>query len=512
MESQNEFFNKNIVITGASSGIGLSTAFYFLNSNANVVLACQDVKTMEKICKENKFLNAIILKADLEKQSQVEYFLSFITKLFPTIDVLINCAGIKLDSDIEKTYQQDFDYIMNLNLRSIFFILKELRPYFNKEASVINLSCLYGTRPMAGVISYAMSKAGLETLTKYAAAEMASLNIRINAISACPVDTNSLRYVKVSKDEIKYFKKKMESNIPLGRIARADDIVKVIVFLASKRSSRITGQIIKVDGGRSLTSSGYVHFKGTNNMNVKFEPDEVKIQNLLDNYRDKKILDKPITNKEELKKFVNENILKSNFSTRERYKDQNVGLIYYSVKESNSKLTDKYLKGSLPNMLLNYNIKGMSYNPQMKNYNNFPKVDKRQLYYSQINKSQFEEDNNNFKFQNYNNDIIDNKIEENPNENSNDNKEIENENKINENGEDILVREEIFEEVKENKEKEDNKNNENNVNNDNQENFEIIENNENENANNISNNKEIEKVKSEHEEIEIEEQQDDKDN
>ena len=122
---------------------------------------------------------------------------------------------------------------------------------------------------MYGVISYAMSKAGLETLTRYAAAEFANLSIRINAISACPVNTNSFRYIAVPEDEISYFKKKMKSNIPLGRIAETDDIVKVIIFLASKRSSKITGQIIKVDGGRSLTSSGYVHYKGIQNMNAK---------------------------------------------------------------------------------------------------------------------------------------------------------------------------------------------------------------------------------------------------
>ena len=504
MESQNEFYNKNIVITGASSGIGLSTAFYFLNCNANVVLACQDVKSMEKICKKNKFLNAIILKADLEKRSQVEYFLSFVTKLFPTIDVLVNCAGVKLDSDIEKTYPQDFDYIMNLNLRSIFFILKELRPYFNKEASIINLSCLYGTRPIAGMISYAMSKAGLETLTKYAAAELANLKVRINAISACPVNTNSLRYVKVSEDDIRYFNKQMEKSIPLGRIAQPDDIVKVIVFLASKRSTRITGQIIKVDGGRSLTSSGYVHYKGINKMNAKLEPDEMKIKTYITNIFDKK-LDKPITDKDKLKKFVSETIIKSNFTTRIRLKDQNIGLVYYPVG-----LTNRYLVGKSTNSLINDGIKGKSCNPQQHNFNIFPQVDKKQMYYSQIDKG-INEDNssNNNNFQNYNNDFIVNKIEENSNENIEKN-----------DGEEILVREEVFEEVKgqneDNDKNESIKNNENNNGSENYENNRGDENNDNnENNENIqkngdSDNFQLLQDKLVHEENENEEQKDKK--
>ena len=353
MNHKNEFYNKNIVITGASSGIGLSAAFYFLNSGANVILACQDVKSMKDIYKKNNFLNSTIIKADLDKKNEIANLISYITKLYPTIDILINCAGIKLDNDIEKTYQNDFNYTINVNLRSVFIILKELRPFFSPEASVINMSCLYGTKPMCGLISYCMSKAGLETLTRYAAAEFSNLNIRVNAISACPVDTNSLRYVKVPENEINYFNKKMESNIPLGRIAEVDDIVKVIVFLASKRSSKITGQIIKVDGGRSLTSSGYVHYKGFQNMNAIIEPDSVNIKNYIGNiFKEEKILKKPISDKNELKKFINETISQSNFSTRIRDAHNNILSKYYDIRENDSTLINKYLNGSAPNELL----------------------------------------------------------------------------------------------------------------------------------------------------------------
>ena len=237
---ESEFSRKNIVITGASSGVGLYSSFYFLNQNANVILACQDDISMKKLCKDNNFVNAIILKTDLEKHGQIKTFINFVTSIFTNVDVLINCAGIKLDSDLLTTYSEDFDTTMNINLRSIFILIKELRPFFSQGASIINMSCLYGTRPMCGFISYSMSKAGLETLTKYAAAELAYLNIRINAISACPINTNSLRYIKVTEEEIKEFNKKMEKNIPLGRMPEAEEIVKVIIFLASKRSKKIT--------------------------------------------------------------------------------------------------------------------------------------------------------------------------------------------------------------------------------------------------------------------------------
>ena len=217
------------------------------------------------------------------------------------------------------------------------------------------MSCLYGTRPICGFISYSMSKAGLETLTKYAAAEYAHLNIRINAISASPINTNSLRYIKIEKEEIKLFNKKMEKNIPLGRIAEGEDIVKVIIFLASKRSKKITGQIIKVDGGRSLTSSGYIHYKGMLNMNSKLEPDGEKINkdklySVLNNKNE--IMDKPITNKSELKQFVENTIKKSNFSTRNMEAFLNVKNTYYRLDNNNNILSKKFLRLESKSQLL----------------------------------------------------------------------------------------------------------------------------------------------------------------
>jgi hypothetical protein len=248
---------------------------------------------------------------------------------------------------------------MNTNLRSVFILIKELRPYFSQGASIINMSCMYGTKPMCGFISYSMSKAGLETLTKYAAAEMSYLNIRINAISACPINTNSLRYINISEKEIKEFNKKMEKNIPLGRIAEGDDIVKVIIFLASKRSKKITGQIIKVDGGRGLTSSGYVHYKGLFNMNSKIEPDkDILLQSgdICYNLCEKnKIMDKPITDKNELKKFVEKTIKNSNFSTRNMEAFYNVKNDYYQVENNNNLLSQKFLTDESKNELLKLN-------------------------------------------------------------------------------------------------------------------------------------------------------------
>ena len=369
MSAKSEFFGKNVIITGASSGIGQAAAFYFLNCGAKVLLAGKDKDTMVKSF--TKFKNAIIALFDVVKDIELYDFKTTVVENLGKIDILINCAGIKLDGDVEKTYPQDFDFTVNINLRSVFLLLRLLEKYFVEGASIINLSCLYGTKPMMGVISYAMSKAGLETLTRYAAADYASLGIRINAVTACPVETNSLSYVKASQAEIDKLKEKMKNNIPLGRMARPDDIVKVIVFLASSRSEKITGQIIKVDGGRSLTSSGYVHYKGMQNMNSRFEPDGLGIKSWIENrFNIKEKMQKEITDKNELKKFVEENINKSNFSTRLIDAHNSVNPPYKIVDTNEELLKSKYLKGNTPNELLD--IKTKRQNKMTYNEGQFP--------------------------------------------------------------------------------------------------------------------------------------------
>ena len=315
-KENSEFLNKKIIVVGASSGIGLSTALYFLNCGAQVIMAGKDEITMKKICEKHNFVNAIIMKLDLVKDIHIFDFKASVIERFNTIDILVNCAGIKLYGDVEKTFPQDFDFTLDINLRSIYYLIYNLAGYMNQNGSIINISCLYGSRPMYGMISYCASKAGLEGLTKYAAAEFAPIGIRVNAISACPVNTNSFRYLNITESEIEYFNKKMEKNIPLGRIAKPDDITKVIAFLASERSKKITGQIIKVDGGRSLTSSGYVHYKGMQNMNTRFEPDAEKAfywaSNLFNFNKNKQ----PPKNESDLIKFIDEKISESNFSSK----------------------------------------------------------------------------------------------------------------------------------------------------------------------------------------------------
>ena len=344
--NNNEFFQKNIVITGASSGVGRSAALYFLNCGANVVLAGQDKNSMVTMCKENGFKNATIMTFDLIEDQGIFDFKTAIVETLLKVDIIVTCHGVLLDGDIEKTFPQDFDYSLDINLRSVYLFIKYISPFINNGGSIINMSCLYGSRPCTGMISQGVSKAGLEALTRYLAGELSLYNIRVNAISSCPIDSNALGRIHASESEINYLKKKMEYNIPMGRMAKPDDIVKVISFLASSKSKCITGQIIKVDGGRGLTSSGYVHYRGIKNMNARFEPDgytflkNLDIFGITDCNENLEKIEK--LNDKELLNFVQKKINESNFSTRLNDAHNKFEMNYKSIDDNDKMLYEKF--------------------------------------------------------------------------------------------------------------------------------------------------------------------------
>jgi 3-oxoacyl-[acyl-carrier protein] reductase len=343
MESSlSEFLGKKIVITGASSGIGKACALYFLNSGARVVLCGRDIDAMKII--GSKFPDQVAaICLDLSNDMQLFDFKSSVVEYLGKIDVFLNCAGVMFDGDLEKTFPQDYDYSFDVNLRSVFSTLLHFRKYFNKGCSIVNVSCLYGTRPASGMVSYCMTKAGLEMLTKFASAEFAEFGVRVNAVTSSPVDTNCQRYAGVSEKEFSEFKERVGKNVPLGRIAMPDDVAKAIIFLASPRSSKITGQILKVDGGRSLTSSGYVPWKGIKNMNSRFEPDGVtvtyKMKEVYENLTGKNKKPEYPTTEDAIEDLLNE----SNWSTRLSEAHEKVLAPYKNIDQNDDYLTDHFV-------------------------------------------------------------------------------------------------------------------------------------------------------------------------
>jgi len=334
-----EFLNKKICITGASSGIGQACAMYFLNNGAKVALCGRDIETLKKIGK--KFPNqASAINLDLSDDLLIFDLKSTVVEILGGVDILINCAGVQFDGDVEKTFPQDYDYTIDVNLRAVFILLKSFKMYYGLSASCINVSCLYGTKPQNGLTSYCISKAGVEMMTKFAAAEFAIDGVRVNAVTSCPVDTNSQRYVGVSESEYSNFKSRVSENIPLGRMANPEEIAKSIIFLASQRSDKITGQILKVDGGRSLTTSGWVPWRGMGFMNSRFEPDGMKPMLKLKDVYSRYITSDKVNSvypakEEDIEKLIQE----SNWATRLAEAHEKVAASYKNIEPN-----DNYLK------------------------------------------------------------------------------------------------------------------------------------------------------------------------
>ena len=335
--------NQRVFITGATSGIGKACALYYLNAGAKVILCGRDLETLKSIGK--KFPDqAAVIKLDLVKELPEFDLKGTVTKIFDSLDIIINCAGAIFDGDVEKTFLRDYEYLIDLNLKANFLIMHQLKDVMKKGGAIVNVSCLYGSKPQQGVIGHCISKKGLEALTKYAAAEFAPSGVRVNGVSACPVDTNSQRYVGVGESEYAQFKERVGLNIPLGRMATPDEVAKAIIFLGSQRASKITGNILKVDGGRSLTQSGFFPWRGLKEMNARFEPDGYNNSIVMN-----KLWNKVTGKKEVAIKFplseddIEKTFSDSNWSTRLTEAHEKVGANYKNIEQNNEYLKTNFL-------------------------------------------------------------------------------------------------------------------------------------------------------------------------
>jgi NAD(P)-dependent dehydrogenase (short-subunit alcohol dehydrogenase family) len=174
------FLDRRILITGSSSGIGRCLAFWYLNNGARVALVGRDKDSLTKIAKEFPS-QAIVIHCDLADDKQQYEMATGVIEKFGGLDILVNCAGAIFEGDVEKTFPQDFDYLCDINLRLPFHLITLFQPFLEKSGGcIVNLSCINGHKPAQGNISYCMSKAGLEMLTKSAALELAPFGVRVN--------------------------------------------------------------------------------------------------------------------------------------------------------------------------------------------------------------------------------------------------------------------------------------------------------------------------------------------
>ena len=240
--------NKVALITGAARGIGKAIAKKFAENGYNVVInyvsAKTDIKTLTKEF-ENLGVKVLLVKADVSNKEEAEGLVNQTIEKFGKIDVLVNNAGITKDNLLMRMSEEDFEKVLDINLKGTFLITKFATKYMMKKrcGSIVNLASVVGVAGNAGQCNYSASKAGVIGFTKSIAKELASRNIRANAVAPGFIKTDM---TDVLSDNVK---ENINAQIPLKRMGTAEEVAKLVYFLGTSESSYITGQVINVDGG-----------------------------------------------------------------------------------------------------------------------------------------------------------------------------------------------------------------------------------------------------------------------
>ena len=246
--------NKIAIVTGAARGIGEAIAVKLAEHGAHIAFTYVSDSSAEKARSLQQKIETLGVKAKAYQSNAGDFaaseaFVTDVVKEFGTVDVCVNNAGISKDNLLLRMSPEQWDDVMDINLKSVFNMTKQvIRPMMKaKKGSIINMSSIIGIRGNAGQSSYAASKAGIIGFTKSVAHELGSRNIRSNAIAPGFIETDMTHYLK-DGDASKAFLEK----IPLGRFGSAEEIANTTLFLASDMSAYITGQVISVCGGLNI--------------------------------------------------------------------------------------------------------------------------------------------------------------------------------------------------------------------------------------------------------------------
>ena len=239
---------KVALITGGTRGIGKAIAIKFAKQGYNLVINYvsdkTDVKGLEEEFKQYN-IETLFIKTDVSKFDDCEKMVKDAIEKFGHIDVLVNNAGITKDNLILRMSVEDFEKVIDINLKGTFNVTKNVVPYMMKKKTgkIINLASVVGVSGNAGQCNYAASKAGIIGFTKSIAKELASRNILANCVAPGFIDTDM---TSVLNDSVK---ESINAQIPLKRMGSSEEIANTVYFLAGEENTYITGQVINVDGG-----------------------------------------------------------------------------------------------------------------------------------------------------------------------------------------------------------------------------------------------------------------------
>lgn len=237
---------KVALITGGSRGIGKEIAKKFAENGYNLVINyVSDNTNLEALKEEFKNVEVLFVKTDVTNYESCENMAKEAINKFGKIDALINNAGITKDNLLIRMKEEDFDKVINVNLKGTFNMTKTITPYMMKQRNgkIVNISSVVGVTGNAGQANYAASKAGIIGFTKSVARELASRNILANCVAPGFVRTDM---TEVLSDTVK---ENIHNQIPLNKMGEAQEVANAVYFLASEENTYITGQVLNVDGG-----------------------------------------------------------------------------------------------------------------------------------------------------------------------------------------------------------------------------------------------------------------------
>lgn len=239
---------KTAIVTGGSRGIGRAVSLLLAREGANVAIVyAGNTAAAEETKQQAEALGAVaaVFQCDVADEQAVTDMVKAVKTQFGSVDILVNNAGITRDGLLMRMKEADWQAVLDTNLTGVYHCTKAVSKLMMKQrhGAVINLSSVVGETGNAGQANYAAAKAGIIGFTKAVAKELASRNIRVNAVAPGYVETDMTAGLPDSAKE------DMLRSIPLGRPATADDVAQAVLFLASDQARYITGQVLNVDGG-----------------------------------------------------------------------------------------------------------------------------------------------------------------------------------------------------------------------------------------------------------------------
>jgi NAD(P)-dependent dehydrogenase (short-subunit alcohol dehydrogenase family) len=247
---------QQVIVTGASSGIGRATAVRFGRAGAAVLAVARDETALKKVAVdiERDGGRSEVLVADVTDISAPDRVVGAALERFGGLTTLVNAAGIIGSGSVESTTDAEWDAMMDINARAPFRLMRAAAPaLIASRGAIVNVSSVTGLRAFPGVLAYCVSKSAVDQLTRCAALELASKGVRVNAVNPGVVVSNLHRRGGMSEENYSAFLARSRETHPLGRPGEAREIADLIYFLASDEAAWITGETISVDGGRHLT-------------------------------------------------------------------------------------------------------------------------------------------------------------------------------------------------------------------------------------------------------------------